>query len=259
MAEIVFSNQAVNPTLNQGLVRELISKKIYILKSIAVLAIFALLQFANQYFFVPHENIPDILIRGFALGGATLIGLSLLIGPLAVLKPKFNFVRHRRAVGNAGFVLIFFHLQLIISQRLGNSPQLIFSNPNPFANGLFMGFLAYFPLVLLFLTSTDWATRKLGQKNWKNLHRLIYASFLIFILHAVIMTRYDPVRLFNPAGYLLLLVSIFAALFQLLAYIKRIFMGHSKPVALYVGAFFIIAYLVIFSAFLFAPNLLIGK
>lgn len=245
--------------VKKGIISEVWSKRGYILKAFGVLAFFALLQLANQYLFVPYKSLPDILIRGFALGGATLVGLSALVGPLAVLFPKYNYVAHRRAIGVSGFVLIYLHFFFIFSQRLKFSTEFIFNSLNPFINGLFVGFLAYVPLVLLFLTSTDWATRKLGQRNWKNLHRLIYISFLLYILHAVIMTENDPVRILNPAGFLLILVTILTAILQLFAFLKRIRAGNSKPLALYVGSAFIIAYLAILGTFFLARGILTGK
>ncbi|MEK6954981.1 MAG: ferric reductase-like transmembrane domain-containing protein [Candidatus Micrarchaeota archaeon] len=258
MADEILSVQTSTSGRSLSLFAEIMAKKGFILKALLALIIFSLLQLANQYFFVPYQAIPDILIRGFALGGATLVGLSLLIGPLAVLMPKYNFVRRRRAIGVAGFTLIILHFSLVFSQRLGYSTKFIFGNLNPFANGLFMGSLAFTSLLLLFLTSSDWATRKLGQQNWKNLHRLIYVSFMLYILHALIMTQKNPERLFNPAGYLMLLVALLAALLQLFAYIKRIRMGRSRPIALYVGAFLILLYLAVFGLFFFARNLLTG-
>ena len=241
-----------------SLLSEIWAKRGFILKALAVLVIFALLQIGNQYAFVPYKVDSDLLIRAFSTGGATLVGLSLLIGPLAVLYPKLNFVKYRRAVGVAGFVIILLHASLIFSVRLGFSTKFLLGNLNPFANGLFMGLLALLTLFPLFLTSADWATRKLGQQNWKNLHRLIYVSFLLIVLHALLMTQKNPERLYNPAGYLLILITLLAAILQLIALVKRIRMGHSKPLALYAGAFFIIAYLAILGIFFFARNVLAG-
>ncbi|MFH1751256.1 MAG: ferric reductase-like transmembrane domain-containing protein [Candidatus Micrarchaeota archaeon] len=241
-----------------ALLSEIWAKKGFILKALVVLVVFGLLQVGNQYAFIPYNADSDVLIRAAALGGATLVGLSMLLGSLAVLFPKYNYIKYRRAVGVAGFLLIWVHFALVFNIKLKLSTQFLFGSLNPFANGLFMGFVAYLPLILLFITSTDYATRKLGQQNWKNLHRLIYVSFLLYVMHALIMTQRNPERLFNPAGYLLLLTTISAAVLQLFAFIKRIRMGHSRPIAFYVGAFLILAYLAILATFFFARNLLVG-
>jgi sulfoxide reductase heme-binding subunit YedZ len=45
------------------------------------------------------------------------------------------------------------------------------------------GFLAFTLLVPLALTSTTWAIRRLGGKNWQRLHRLIYVSAVAAVIH----------------------------------------------------------------------------
>ena len=45
------------------------------------------------------------------------------------------------------------------------------------------GFLAFTLLVPLAMTSTTWAVRKLGGKNWQRLHRLIYLSAVAGVIH----------------------------------------------------------------------------
>jgi sulfoxide reductase heme-binding subunit YedZ len=45
------------------------------------------------------------------------------------------------------------------------------------------GAAAYLLLLPLALTSTNWAIRKLGGKNWNRLHKLIYAAAICGIVH----------------------------------------------------------------------------
>jgi methionine sulfoxide reductase heme-binding subunit len=45
------------------------------------------------------------------------------------------------------------------------------------------GFLAFTLLVPLAMTSTTWAVRELGGKNWQRLHRLIYLSAVSAVIH----------------------------------------------------------------------------
>ncbi len=45
------------------------------------------------------------------------------------------------------------------------------------------GAAAYLLLLPLALTSTNWAIRKLGGKNWNRLHKLIYVAAICGIVH----------------------------------------------------------------------------
>ena len=46
-----------------------------------------------------------------------------------------------------------------------------------------MGVPAYLLLLPLALTSTTWAIRKLGGKNWNRLHKLIYVAAICGVIH----------------------------------------------------------------------------
>ena len=46
-----------------------------------------------------------------------------------------------------------------------------------------MGVAAYLLLLPLALTSTTWAIRKLGGKNWNRLHKLVYAAAICGVIH----------------------------------------------------------------------------
>ena len=53
-----------------------------------------------------------------------------------------------------------------------------------------VGFLAYVILFLLGITSTKSMVRKLG-KNWKRLHKFIYVSSILAIVHLLWILRTD--------------------------------------------------------------------
>ena len=48
---------------------------------------------------------------------------------------------------------------------------------------IFMGVAAWLLLLPLALTSTNWAIRKLGGKNWNRLHKLIYLAVICGVIH----------------------------------------------------------------------------
>jgi sulfoxide reductase heme-binding subunit YedZ len=74
------------------------------------------------------------------------------------------------------------------------------------------GFAAWLTLVPLALTSTDAAVRRLGYRRWKRLHRLVYATALLGVLHFVWRVKADlrVPTIFATAIALLLLARVVA-------------------------------------------------
>jgi sulfoxide reductase heme-binding subunit YedZ len=69
------------------------------------------------------------------------------------------------------------------------------------------GFTAFLLLVPLALTSTKWSVRKLGGKRWQALHRLVYLSAIVGVIHYKWLVKADitkPVRYAILLGLLLL-------------------------------------------------------
>lgn len=230
---------------------ELWSKKEYIAKAAVVAGAFWLVQFAYQYFVLVPGELNGALVRSFALSGATLIGLALCIGPIAYLKPEWNFVEYRRTVGVSGFFLVYMHVFAVISAYFGGNPLAIYFELNPFKNPIIFGSAALWVFVALMLTSTDWAVSKLGFRNWKALHRLIYPAFVLSVLH---FTQINPELLYNPAGYLLLAASLAAMGFQLAGFAKKVQSGKAGAGTWIGGAFTIAALALLAIAFFFKNN-----
>ncbi len=55
-----------------------------------------------------------------------------------------------------------------------------------------IGMIPTILLVPLAITSMDWMVKKLGGKNWRRLHSLVYAIALLAIAHFLLSTRIDP-------------------------------------------------------------------
>ena len=215
-----------------------------------MLVVFAfwLIQFAYQFYVLIPGELNGSLLRSFALSGAFLIGIALCIGPLAVLKPEWNFIFLRRTFGVAGFTLILFHIASVMAFFFKWRVDFLFFDLDPFKNALLFGIAAFLIFLPLFLTSTDWAIRRLGYPRWKSLHRLIYFAFLFSVLH---FARINPALLQNPAGYLLLTVTGVALLLELASFVKKVRSGQAGVGAL-VGAVVTLLFVVFFSlAFFF--------
>jgi len=70
-----------------------------------------------------------------------------------------------------------------------------------------VGFSAFVLMVPLALTSTAWSIRRLGGKNWQRLHRLIYLTGILGVVHYYWLVKADirkPVEYGAVLGILLL-------------------------------------------------------
>lgn len=69
------------------------------------------------------------------------------------------------------------------------------------------GMTAFALMIPLALTSTKWAIRRLGGKHWQALHRLIYASAAVGVIHYIWLVKADlkkPLEYASVLGALLL-------------------------------------------------------
>src|SRR5271157_4267925 len=54
-----------------------------------------------------------------------------------------------------------------------------------------VGFAAFVLMIPLALTSTAWSIRRLGGKNWQRLHRLIYLTGILAVVHYIWLVKAD--------------------------------------------------------------------
>ncbi len=54
-----------------------------------------------------------------------------------------------------------------------------------------VGFSAFVLMIPLALTSTAWSIRRLGGKNWRRLHRLIYLTGILAVIHYYWLVKAD--------------------------------------------------------------------
>lgn len=129
---------------------------------------------------------PDPTARiAFSTGLATLylLTITLAITPLRRLFPQLNWlIKFRRLFGLFAFFYATLHMLTYVALYSGFS---IATMEGDIARRRFitMGVAAYLLLVPLALTSTTWAIRKLGGRNWNWLHRLIYLVVICGVIH----------------------------------------------------------------------------
>lgn len=158
----------------------------------------------------------ELWARTHYIAGSHLLGQRLseyhgntaLILLLAVLLARpLRLLKFRRAIGLLAFGFSVVHTTYAYKHVLGDTPLgFTFLTPDRQAS-VFVGLASVFCLLLLALTSSDWAVRTL-RGNWKKLHRLGIFATLLAALHTVYMGvhfGFDPP---SSATVMLLLAGI---------------------------------------------------
>ena len=110
----------------------------------------------------------------------------LCLTPLRVLFPRSQIIaalnRHRRAVGVSACIYGLLHFTAHVLYE-GGWDGLVRSLSKPF---IWYGLAGLSILVALAVTSNQVSIRKLGGRNWKRLHRLVYIAAALLIYHQAI-------------------------------------------------------------------------
>ena len=133
-----------------------------------------------------------VLVDSLGQGALVLLLCSLAMTPFRSLTGWPGWIVFRRQIGLWAFVYAVFHLIAYLYFLLGLdfsglAAELI---DRPY---IAVGALALLGLSVLAATSTRWSMRKLG-KRWKKLHRVVYPTLLIVLLHMLWVVRSDAGR-----------------------------------------------------------------
>jgi sulfoxide reductase heme-binding subunit YedZ len=112
-----------------------------------------------------------------------LLILSLAVTPVRKLVPQLSWlIKFRRLLGLFAFFYGTLHLLTYVALYAGFDVKTMLDD---IAKRKFItiGVAAWLLLVPLALTSTNWAIRKLGGKNWNRLHKLVYLAALCGVIH----------------------------------------------------------------------------
>jgi sulfoxide reductase heme-binding subunit YedZ len=121
----------------------------------------------------------------FATGLATLrlLVITLAITPLRRLWPRLSWlIKFRRLLGLFAFFYGTLHLLTYVALYSGFNVEAMAAD---IAKRRFItaGVTAWLSMLPLAATSTNWAIRKMGGKNWNRLHKLVYAAAVCAIAH----------------------------------------------------------------------------
>jgi len=160
---------------------------------------------------------PTVIVRLLALSAYFLLCVSLIIGPLVVFNLSLApLIEPRRAVGLAAFVFAALHLLLVVGLYFNWQ---VLESVSGFPNLVAVPAAAI--LAALALTSSDWATAKMGLATWKLLHRLVYVAFVLITAHFVLLARGLSFSHLNLAEASLLALGAITVILQVAGFMKK--------------------------------------
>ncbi len=121
----------------------------------------------------------------FSTGATTLnlLTISLAVTPVRRLIPFLNWIGPwRKLFGLFAYFYATLHLATYVALYAGFNLQTIFGDVTK-RRFIAVGFIAWLLLVPLAATSFNWAIRKMGGRNWKRLHRLVYVAAVCGVVH----------------------------------------------------------------------------
>lgn len=116
-------------------------------------------------------------------GTLRLLVITLAISPIRKLIPRLSWtIRFRRMLGLYAFFYGCLHLMTYLWLYAGFSWAAIIDDISQ-RRFIVAGMAAWLLMLPLALTSTAWSIRKLGGRNWKRLHWLIYLAATAGVVH----------------------------------------------------------------------------
>jgi methionine sulfoxide reductase heme-binding subunit len=132
--------------------------------------------------------------------------LTLLITPLRLISGQTRLVLVRRMLGLASLSYTLAHLVLYVIE---SKYDLLFVGSEIIKRFyLTIGFISLLMLIVLGLTSTDRAIRRLGAARWGRLHRLVYPLSVLALIHAFMQAKIDVSEAVVMSGVFMLLMVI---------------------------------------------------
>ncbi|HEX4032397.1 MAG TPA: protein-methionine-sulfoxide reductase heme-binding subunit MsrQ [Terracidiphilus sp.] len=112
-----------------------------------------------------------------------MLSITLAISPLRKLSPRLSWlIRLRRLVGLFVFFYATLHMLTWVALYNNFSIQAMLNDVTK-RRFIMVGAATWLLLLPLAVTSTNWAIRKLGGRNWNRLHMLIYPAAVCAIIH----------------------------------------------------------------------------
>ncbi|WP_417792022.1 protein-methionine-sulfoxide reductase heme-binding subunit MsrQ [Stutzerimonas xanthomarina] len=130
-----------------------------------------------------------VLVDNLGQGALVLLLASLAMTPVRTLTGWSGWIAFRRQIGLWAFGYAALHLAAYLYFLLGWEFS-DFAAELVERSYIAVGAIALMGLLTLAMTSTRWSMRKLG-KRWKKLHRIVYPTLLVVLLHMLWAVRSD--------------------------------------------------------------------
>jgi methionine sulfoxide reductase heme-binding subunit len=119
-----------------------------------------------------------------------LVLVTLAVTPLRRLTSQYWLIGIRRMVGLFAFFYGTLHFTTYIwLDKFFDVHEVVKDiAKRPFIT---IGFSAFVLMIPLAATSTAWSIRRLGGKNWQRLHRLIYLTGILGVIHYIWLVKAD--------------------------------------------------------------------
>lgn len=154
---------------------------------------------------------PDPTAEIASITGLTalwLLAATLAVSPLRAISPRLSWlIQFRRLLGLFVFFYATLHMLTWLGLYAGFDLNTIKTDITK-RRFIIMGVTTYLLLLPLALTSTTWAIRKLGGKNWNRLHMLIYLAALTAMAHYWWKVK---TGVLSPAPYTLVMLLLLGA------------------------------------------------
>jgi len=145
------------------------------------------------------------LIHRLGIWGLNFLLITLAVTPLRRLTGKSWLLRFRRMLGLFAFFYVLMHFLTYagLDQRFDLS--VIFEDiaERPFIT---VGFTAFLLLIPLAATSTNAMMKRLGRR-WQKLHRLVYVSAILGVVHFYWQVKLDTLEALVYAAILAVLLG----------------------------------------------------
>ncbi len=159
--------------------------------------------------------------------------IALLATPLSAVFPRFpgigTYLQARRAFGVSAFFFAFLHTSVVFFGQLGGFNGLSYLSP-VYLISITLGTVGLLILLLMSLTSFDYAIEKMGFKNWKRLHRFIYLGGIAVLVHVFLIGSHT--NGLESAGSQVIFLSL-----VILALLEAVRIDRKRNKKLFLGSF----------------------
>ena len=190
--------------------------------------------FSVYYVGTVYESVPaiEIMLKGFTNTGYLLIGLSLILGPIAKFWNYFDkFLTYRKQLGIIGFIYVLIHGFIGTIIYILPTPSILWTNYWAVA----LGVIGLYLLFVCYAISEIVVIKLLGPKKWRRILRYIsYTAFILSTIH-IYLAKFpvwqDYINsdiLFPPLSLILFSFGVFVLVFRVYVFIYDTFaLGHS--------------------------------